>query len=271
MEYQMRPRTGSVIQLKTGKWAARVSYIDDNGKRKVVQQTAATKGAAKARLPAMLNEHPEPGSDYSVSLKNPLGAASPAWLNPEPCDCSSSTPGYVYLIGDTDFGIYKIGRTVNHRNRINGLRKQEVKLPFRMDLIHLITTDCIVCLERLLHDMYHYCRLQGEWFRLELEEIAWLRTNRTKALTEKADISHAELQTAARLDIPPQVNQILITITAHGYMLDGPTCGVHYECKKLPLLRTIKECIGAVDARIEDCKKSPEEFTPEDRKRFGLN
>jgi len=70
-------------------------------------------------------------------------------------------PGFVYVI-QSEFG-YKIGKTVNLKSRT---RLFEVKLPFKIELVHYAWFDNYSKAEREFHDMYAEKRLEGEWFSL---------------------------------------------------------------------------------------------------------
>jgi len=76
--------------------------------------------------------------------------------------------GYIYLI-EGEKGRFKIGLTADPKTRISTLG---VKLPFDIEVIHLIHTDDMRRAERELHHQYNHRRLNGEWFDLTPDEIA---------------------------------------------------------------------------------------------------
>ncbi len=76
------------------------------------------------------------------------------------------TPGYVYLI-KSQYG-YKIGKTVNIKNRTNLFT---VKLPFPIELVNYAWFDNYSKAERDLHSKYAAKRLEGEWFDLSGTEV----------------------------------------------------------------------------------------------------
>lgn len=79
--------------------------------------------------------------------------------------------GYVYLIGGG--GFYKIGKAINLDRRLNQISP---KLPFEVSLIHSIETDDISEMEEAFHEMFAPKRANGEWFRLNQEDIDYLKS-----------------------------------------------------------------------------------------------
>lgn len=71
--------------------------------------------------------------------------------------------GYIYLI-KSEFGSYKIGRTKNLPKRLNLFG---VKLPFDIELINAIYVNDTYFFESWLHQFFHECRANGEWFNLD--------------------------------------------------------------------------------------------------------
>jgi len=80
--------------------------------------------------------------------------------------------GCVYLIR-SDVGYYKIGRTVNPDNRITTFA---VKLPFDVDYICVIETPDMYGLERELHQRFASKRVNGEWFALNDDDVAHIKS-----------------------------------------------------------------------------------------------
>lgn len=80
--------------------------------------------------------------------------------------------GYVYLIA-SDTGYYKIGRTNNPENR---LATFAVKLPFHVEYECLIACPDMRALERSLHQKFEHKRVNGEWFALDADDIAIIKS-----------------------------------------------------------------------------------------------
>jgi hypothetical protein len=72
-----------------------------------------------------------------------------------------SYPGYVYLIGSTRFGWYKIGKSVRPDIRLSEIG---VLLPFRIDLFAMWGTQNHSLLEGAFHREYAVHHIHGEWF-----------------------------------------------------------------------------------------------------------
>lgn len=81
-------------------------------------------------------------------------------------------PGFVYLIR-SETGYYKIGRTVNPENRI---RTFSVRLPFRIEYEHLIKCADQIALEKELHTKFADKRIDGEWFELTPDDVAYIKS-----------------------------------------------------------------------------------------------
>ena len=78
-------------------------------------------------------------------------------------------PGYIYVIGmGAHSGIVKIGRATDTKRRFNEISP---KLPFPLIVVHLIPAKDSFLLESVLHKYFACYRLEGEWFRLTMDEI----------------------------------------------------------------------------------------------------
>lgn len=88
-----------------------------------------------------------------------------------------TTPGYVYLIRSST-GFFKIGHTKNPENRMATFN---VKLPFEVEFVCLISTEDMIVLEKTLHRQFANKRVNGEWFDLTTEDVEYI-----KGLTEQA-------------------------------------------------------------------------------------
>lgn len=81
--------------------------------------------------------------------------------------------GWVYAIASKeDRSLVKIGMTRRTPDeRLNQLRP---KLPFETELICTIPSDDVIGLERYIHERFADKRVNGEWFRLDYEDVTWL-------------------------------------------------------------------------------------------------
>lgn len=79
--------------------------------------------------------------------------------------------GFVYLVKPKNLPC-KIGRTQDVERRLHGLK---TGFPFGIEVLHAITAFDRFRLERQLHLRFAAKRLDGEWFDLSEEEIAWVQ------------------------------------------------------------------------------------------------
>jgi hypothetical protein len=79
--------------------------------------------------------------------------------------------GWVYVVHGQD-DQYKIGLTTREPDK--RLAEFTPKLPFKTELILTIQSDDVYALEAELHEFYASQRVNGEWFRLSQDNIAWL-------------------------------------------------------------------------------------------------
>lgn len=84
---------------------------------------------------------------------------------------SSPTGGFVYVIR-SEYG-YKIGKTVNLKDRT---RLFAVKLPFPISIEHYAWFEDYTAAERNFHLMFHVKRKEGEWFSLDTNDLAKIKT-----------------------------------------------------------------------------------------------
>lgn len=77
--------------------------------------------------------------------------------------------GYVYLIGSSEFGWYKIGqsRTVAIRIKTIG-----VLLPFKVEVFAIWKTDNPGRLEAAMHERHAPDHLNGEWFSFSWQDLS---------------------------------------------------------------------------------------------------
>lgn len=79
--------------------------------------------------------------------------------------------GYVYLLesSNEDGTIYKIGYTKNDVKR--RIEKLQTGNPHEIKEVCSYQTKYNQKLERAIHNRYSHCRLKGEWFKLELNDV----------------------------------------------------------------------------------------------------
>jgi hypothetical protein len=91
------------------------------------------------------------------------------------CKRYAPCPGFVYLLSCEE-GYFKIGRTNNPERRLDELHTLP---PFKFELEHTIPADDMKAAEKELHQRFAEKRVNGEWFRLGVEDVSFI-----KALTE---------------------------------------------------------------------------------------
>lgn len=112
------------------------------------------------RVAAFAKEHPEHASVIPL-CKSDVD---------DPDDTASSANGYVYLVEDGRR--YKIGRTRSVEDRIPELSNQS---SHRIDLVHKIATDDPPGIEKYWHERFADKRKYGEWFDLDVRDVAAFR------------------------------------------------------------------------------------------------
>jgi hypothetical protein len=86
---------------------------------------------------------------------------------------SQDKSGYVYLIQGVNTPHFKIGKARQIKPRMDTF---SVKLPMVIELICAIKTDNRHSLEIRLHSRFASKRVQGEWFALDTEDIAYIQS-----------------------------------------------------------------------------------------------
>jgi len=86
--------------------------------------------------------------------------------------CKNSK-GYVYFVMEFGNQTIKIGKADNPYQRI--LKGFGVKIPYRLELLYLLRSDNPLMTERLFHEYFKSKRVNGEWFNLKPEDVAWIR------------------------------------------------------------------------------------------------
>ncbi|WP_211653456.1 GIY-YIG nuclease family protein [Planococcus alpniumensis] len=117
---------------------------------------------------ATINVPPAPAS--KVYLYEPNQAALKQVM--ESSEIPGEAPGYVYFVQEHMNGSFKIGKT-KHVERYMNLFV--VKLPFENKLIHLINSGNHHQTKAAFHKHFSDKRLEGEWFSLNQEDVAWLK------------------------------------------------------------------------------------------------
>lgn len=82
--------------------------------------------------------------------------------------------GYVYFLKSLEDNIYKIGYSTNLNKRLD---KITPKLPFEVKLAYKIKHNKVYRLEQYLHKKFADKRLNGEWFKLDANDIEYIKNN----------------------------------------------------------------------------------------------
>jgi nicotinic acid phosphoribosyltransferase len=95
--------------------------------------------------------------------------------------------GYVYLLesSNDDGTIYKIGYTKNDVKK--RIEKLQTGNPYEIKEVYTYRTKYKQKLERCLHNRFSHCRLKGEWFSLELDDVVSF-INTCKLIEKNLDI-----------------------------------------------------------------------------------
>ena len=101
-----------------------------------------------------------------------------------------SDTGFVYLIHSTS-GLYKIGKSKTPRSRLSSLQTSTTD---KLEIIHLIETDCMSNLEDNIHRHVSHKQVHGEWFNLDMDDVNWI-----KSLGDVAPIQPLEVSLSAKL------------------------------------------------------------------------
>lgn len=103
------------------------------------------------------------------------------WLNkihtpsggPHASPKHKSVKGWVYVLKGEGTGTYKIGKTTNLKARQKWF---ELHLPFKVSNVCSIATDDCGGLEESLHERFSEKRVNGEWFKLNEEDLQHLKS-----------------------------------------------------------------------------------------------
>lgn len=86
---------------------------------------------------------------------------------------SKKRMGYVYLVKSGDY--HKIGLT----RRDPRTRIREITTPEGTSVVHVIETYDPEGCEKFLHEEFKYKRAEREWFRLDKEDVEWVKQIKT--------------------------------------------------------------------------------------------
>lgn len=84
---------------------------------------------------------------------------------------SSDFEGFVYLIGNHEQKIYKIGLSRQPRERFKAFG---TKLPFKVEILHQIETTDMKKAEKILHTWMKDKNTHGEWFNLPQSDVDFI-------------------------------------------------------------------------------------------------
>lgn len=125
-------------------------------------------GEVRVIFPAEIQDMIDRMSEFQ-SLRHPTPAQHRGTL---PGRTPPTPAGFVYLLRSSS-GYYKIGRTKDPNDRIATFA---VKLPFEVEYEHIISCSDMMEMERSLHARYADRRVNGEWFDLNAEDIAYIKS-----------------------------------------------------------------------------------------------
>ncbi|MDM5335733.1 GIY-YIG nuclease family protein [Fictibacillus enclensis] len=84
--------------------------------------------------------------------------------------------GFVYFIRETGGGRIKIGKARDPYERIT--KGFGVKLPYPLQLVHLLESKNDLLTEKLFHQHFRHKRVHGEWFHLSEGDVQWVQNQR---------------------------------------------------------------------------------------------
>jgi hypothetical protein len=79
--------------------------------------------------------------------------------------------GGVYLV-EAENGLFKIGMSENIMSRFGALANAS---PLELKLVCYVECENARCIEAYLHERFQAKRVRGEWFRLDGDDIIWLK------------------------------------------------------------------------------------------------
>lgn len=115
-------------------------------------------------------------SSYSTDSEKTWAEKVLGGQNPYPSHGNQVSPretqdnsGFIYILSGG--GYFKIGLTTNITRRISEI---EPRLPFTTELMHTIHVKDMYIAEEYLHEKFAHKRSNGEWFKLDDADIAWI-------------------------------------------------------------------------------------------------
>lgn len=115
----------------------------------------------------LLQEHADRDADIRKAIA--LELAGPQPKKPAPPLAPKKRGGYIYLVESG--GNYKIGLS----NRPDVRMKQlGLQMPQAFQLLHTIPASNMAWAEKHLHQKFASKRLNGEWFQLAPDDVAWI-------------------------------------------------------------------------------------------------
>ena len=83
---------------------------------------------------------------------------------------------YNYLMYDPSSGLYKIGRSIDPVERLASFNRGLPPGTTKAELVYFFWTDRSVESEQTLHDQYEDVRDDGEWFKLQPEDVGYFKS-----------------------------------------------------------------------------------------------
>lgn len=99
-------------------------------------------------------------------------------------DFNYNNPGFVYLLKCKNTNIYKIGYSKNVSRRVKQLM---TNIPYKLNIHHVIETEDMLGLESYLHDLYEDKRMNGEYFKLDQEDVEYIKSLNYENIEELFD------------------------------------------------------------------------------------
>ena len=79
--------------------------------------------------------------------------------------------GYIYILGYSEEGFFKVGTSLNPEARTRSLRTGNPSIR----LVASYPTKDMRLIEQLVHNRLRACKVWGEWFRLDAAMLGWLQ------------------------------------------------------------------------------------------------